>query len=345
MMMVGMTLPLLTFPINTGFTYLSIQIILTFIMCLLKSLYSQERPYWDIYLEYKNQTSVPDPTECDAEFGNPSGHSLLSTYLLCLWDLFLCTNCFNKLEGIKKIIIKYVTLFLSIISIIFICYSRVNRQIHSFNQIIFGGILGVGFYFTFFHVLNLNRINTDDFIRYLDKAKFIFIPLCLLLFGISLTLGLTLHNDKEEQYKEILEKFCKYVPNQMFGKNTAFYSSIIFIIIGGYIGILFLKYNIQKNYPNKSYFFYNWNQGSKLTTFKITFFSFILPTILPALANNLLPFDYYALKLVVNSFIYFIFGFLSYGLLFYYSCIHFKKKELCQENNPLIVNDDKNIEA
>jgi hypothetical protein len=165
MMALGIIITLIYYPLNIFFAHLSILLILIFIMCLLKSLYSQARPYWDIYLKNANNVFFTEPTECDGEFGNPSGHALLSTYLLCLWDLFLCSYFFNKIKGKKKIFIKYFTLFLAIICIIFICYSRVNRQIHSFNQIIFGSILGVAVYFTFCHILEINKINTEDFIN------------------------------------------------------------------------------------------------------------------------------------------------------------------------------------
>ena len=142
-------------------------------MCFLKSVYVNSRPYWEIYNEKINNLDFSTkPTECDGEFGNPSGHALLSTYLLCLWDLFLYSGFFNKIEGKKKIFIKYFTLFLSIICIIFITYSRVNRQIHSFNQIFFGTILGLAVYFIFCHILEINKVCTEEFINCLDKFKY-----------------------------------------------------------------------------------------------------------------------------------------------------------------------------
>ena len=210
----------------------------------MKSLYSQQRPFWDIYLKKGNETYSPSPTECDGEFGNPSGHSLLSTYLLCLWDLFLYSGFFNKIEGKKKIFIKYFTLFLSIICVIFITYSRVNRQIHSFNQIIFGSLLGLAVYFIFCHILEINKISTEEFINTLDKYKYFLIPMCIILYTISLVSGLTLHNEKENEYGAILERYCNYAKEKLFGKNTGLNSSIMFIIIGGYIGLLFLNYKI-----------------------------------------------------------------------------------------------------
>ena len=101
----GLTISFLYFPINVAFSQLSIQLSLGFIMYSLKSIYCQSRPFWDIYLkkeEEKPETRLPDPIECENGFGNPSGHALSSTYLLCLWDLLLNSQFFNKMEGKKK---------------------------------------------------------------------------------------------------------------------------------------------------------------------------------------------------------------------------------------------------
>ena len=68
--------------------------------------------------------------------------------------------------------------------------------------------------------------------------------MCIILYTISLILGLTLHNDKENEYGAILERYCNYAKEKLFGKNTGLNSSIMFIIIGGYIGLLFLNYKI-----------------------------------------------------------------------------------------------------
>ena len=89
--------------------------------------------------------------------------------------------------------------------------------------------------------------------KYLDRAKFFLIPLCLILFCISVTLGLTRHNDKEKDYIELLSKICEYDSNQTLGKHTALNSPIIFVVIGGYIGLLFLKNKIEKENKNSSF--------------------------------------------------------------------------------------------
>jgi hypothetical protein len=195
--------------------------------------------------------------------------------------------------------------------------------------------LGVAVYFTFCHILEINKINTEDFINNLDKAKYILLPISIILFIISVTLGLTMHNEKENEYEIILVKYCHYIPEQIFGKNTALHSSLILITIGGYIGILFLKYKIQKYYPKNSNIFYKWNEGNKCNTFKIIIFSFLLPIIVVGLVYLLVPYKYFILKMVLLSLAFLLFGFLSNGLCLYYSCVFFKKKEMILEEYPL----------
>ena len=229
---------------------------------------------WDIYdinLE-DNSTKIQYPTECDAEFGNPSGHALLSTFILILWDLFVNSHLFKKLEGKKHLIIKNITLVISIICIIFTIYSRINRQMLCFNQILFGTLLGLAIYFTYCHILELNKINAN-------KYKYILIPIIMILYAISGILGLTMHNKNEKKYESILIKYCNYNKKIMFGKNTAYSSSFVLIFIGSYLGLIFLKYKINKKYSQKEKKFYDWNKGSLLKMIKIFFCSMILPSI------------------------------------------------------------------
>jgi membrane-associated phospholipid phosphatase len=102
MLLVGTIIVMFLYPINILFCYLAIIITLTFTMCLLKSIYINSRPYWDIFNEnYKNITNNnidKFPTECDGGFGNPSGHSLMSTSFLCLWYLFINSNPIKKFK-------------------------------------------------------------------------------------------------------------------------------------------------------------------------------------------------------------------------------------------------------
>lgn len=345
---IGVIVTLFYYPINITFSYFSIPMLLTFTMCMLKSIYANPRPYWDIYYKLKKENpykELPEPTECDGGFGNPSGHALISTYLLCLWNLFINSTRFNKLEGTKKIFVKFFTLFLTITFMILIMYSRIQRQIHSFNQVIFGAILGIAIFFIFCYILEINKITTNIFIDILDRFKFILIPIALLLFTISVIVGLKRHNDKEDEYFEnVLKEYCDYGRNEVFGKNTAFHSTIIFLLIGGYIGLLFLRYKIRANYPNKEEMFYNWNQGKRVKSVKIALFCFALPMILGSIVVAI-PFKYYALKFIASLLFYLTYGFLSMGLLVYYGCLIFRKEEFKNDDIKNSLSNQDNEEA
>ena len=336
MMLIGFLLTLFFCPINIHFSFLTIEIILIFIMCILKSFYTNSRPYWDIYVRKQGNSTepfLPKPTECDGEFGNPSGHALLSTLLLHLWNLFINSNYFNSIKEKNQIIIKYITLILSIISIIFITYSRIHRQIHSFNQILFGTILGIAVFCLFCYIFETNRITSNEFFNKLNKFKFIIIPLLIILFTISVVLGLTQHNEREKEYTIILEIYCEFGKDEIFGKNTAFISTIIFVIIGDYIGLLFLKHKINKYYPQYEDIFYNWNKGKKSQTILIAFISFFIPGLIIMIffLFLIMPFKYYIFKMISTSLLFFMYGFLSMGVLLYYSVVKLKIKKDLEE--------------
>ena len=157
------------------------------------------------------------------------------------------------------------------------------------------------------------------------------IPILIILFVISTILGFLRHNEKEEEYFEILEKYCGYQKEQIFGNSSILLSPIILIITGSYIGLLFLRYKINKNYPKQENIFYNWNsRGKKLQIIKIALFSFILPFIFP-MSIFFIPYKFLIVKFILVIILYFLYGFLSYGIIFYYSCIYFKKEEFVEE--------------
>lgn len=166
----------------------------------------------------------------------------------------------------------------------------------------------------------------------INKYKFIVILFIIILFSISVSLGLTFHNENEDKYEIILKIYCNFSKEKMFGKNTAYTSTLIFLVIGGYLGLLFLNYKIKKHHSQRQKFFYNWNKGRKLESLKIALFSFLLPAIL------FIPIVFikkYILRFILSSLIYTFFGYFLFGLAFYYACIIFKKKEI-RNGNPLL---------
>jgi hypothetical protein len=171
----------------------------------------------------------------------------------------------------------------------------------------------------------------NEFINILDRYKYFIIPILLILFSISVILGYTRHNENETEYQIVLKKYCKYKREQIFGTNTAYHSGVIFIVIGGYLGLLFLKYKISKIYLINDFIFYNWNKGSKLKALKIALFSFALPVI-PLIIIFITPYELFVLKFVFEVLLYFWYGFTSMGICFYYGCLFFTNENIYKSN-------------
>lgn len=165
----------------------------------------------------------------------------------------------------------------------------------------------------------------------LDKYKYIIIPIALLLFVLSVVIGLIRHNDKEDDYFKILKEYCGYERNEIFGNNAVIYSTIILFAIGAYIGLLFLSYKIKVYHPKNENIFYNWNKGKKRNTIKIHLFSFFFPLILlPCFI--FISYEHFTLKFIVLALSSFLYGFLSMGILLYYGFILFKKDECAKDD-------------
>jgi len=102
----------------------------------LKPIYGESRPFFDdITLGDMN---IKD---CSAEFGNPSAHSILAAQipLIMMW-FYLDTyrDYFNKNKFVKNSLRAFTWSF-----IIGVIYSRIYVGRHSFDQIIYGVLLGI----------------------------------------------------------------------------------------------------------------------------------------------------------------------------------------------------------
>jgi membrane-associated phospholipid phosphatase len=340
MICIGVLVVLVLYPYNVFLCLVTIVIFLLFIMFLLKSIYVNSRPYWEIYNErIKNTDFSSKPTECDGEFGNPSGHSLLATTFLDLWYLFINSNFLKKFGKKCQIFLKIVSFVIVIACILLVMYSRIHRQIHGFNQVMLGFLLGLAVFFAFCIIIEFDKIEPENFFSFIYKFKYIIIPILLILFAISVTLGYTRHNKYEEEYRQVLEEYCKFGEKPSFGKSTAYHSGIIFILIGGYLGILFLIYKINQKHKNEKEMFYNWNNGSTLSIIKIIIFAFILPAI-PVPVIFVFPYEQFTLKFILEVVVYFWYGLMGLGLCFYYGCVEFNSKNFDYSNNNNISNNN-----
>ena len=333
---IGMLVVLLCYPLNIFFCHLSILLFSIFMMCIFKSLYANSRPYWDIFLKWKyEQRTLPKPTECDGEFGNPSGHAMLNMYSLYVWHLFISSRFVNKIENnMKRNLIKCLTLVLTLFFMVCVVYSRIQRQVHSFNQIIHGSLIGIGMFFLFCYIFDYLSYDLKNFIDLLYRYKFIMIPIWIILYALSIIFGLTIHNSKEKEFAELLAEICKFKEGNMFGKNTALTSSLIFIHIGAYLGLIYMKWKI--NNSGKKEIFEDvmnyWNKGKILHIIAIVLFSFVMPSVL------LLPYVFihdYVLRFILFLIGNLLFGFLSFGPLFCFISEKLKRPEI-EEKQSLI---------
>jgi len=110
------------------------------LLSILKSINHEARPFHlhDI-----------TPTKCPLEYGNPSGHSLLSSSLyLTFWNM--ACRSFNWKRGT---FMHAFTFVLTIAGILLVAFSRIYHGVHTFNQIMNGFIWGVGLYMLYCDIL------------------------------------------------------------------------------------------------------------------------------------------------------------------------------------------------
>ncbi|CDW77936.1 pap2 superfamily phosphatase [Stylonychia lemnae] len=106
---------------------------------VMKSFYQEPRPYW-VSEEIK-------PQKCRTDFGNPSGHSMTTSFF---W-VTLYLNYYFEVGQKKKINTIFCTAYIVkmaltaglIIFLMFMALSRVFLGEHSYNQVFFGTQLGV----------------------------------------------------------------------------------------------------------------------------------------------------------------------------------------------------------
>jgi hypothetical protein len=168
---IGIIITLFCYPLNIFFCHISILLFSIFFMCIFKSIYANSRPYWDIFLKWENEgKTLPKPTECDGEFGNPSGHAMLNLYSLYVWHLFISSKAVNRIESnVKRNLLKSLTLIFTLFLMVCVVYSRIQRQVHSFNQIIHGSLIGFAMFFLFcfiFEYYNSYFVSFICLIRY-----------------------------------------------------------------------------------------------------------------------------------------------------------------------------------
>ena len=304
---------LILFPLNISYTFCSIIILSSYYDNILKILYGSPRPFW-IYPSIKKT--------CDGGYGNPSGHSFSSfSVYLSLWNIITDLSYFN-MRSYLKIFLLFVFILFSFL----ICLSRIFLSIHSFNQILFGIILGIGIYFYYFHIFELHKFSGKEFFQYINGTyeNIIHTLKFIIYFIILLFLYLFKENNWKEYYN-IINKECSHLYEyRKFNNDGFFIGSVLFLLIGAHYGLYFLFTKSQIQRPFKEEQINKWSQyqNKKNLILKILlFFPHSIPMIIYLLIPNNAPlYIIFPIKVIIP---YIITGFCFFGI-YINNCIKLK---------------------
>jgi membrane-associated phospholipid phosphatase len=223
---------ILLFVINFDDTYKSFLIFMasifsTLLTGSLKMMYREARPY------FKNPEIFP--FNCEAGYGNPSGHSLGSAAIyLTIWRLYFSNKDFK--EKLSTLI-----LFLSLIFAIMI--SRLYMGVHSLNQIFFGFMIGSSFYILVFHILEVDYSKFQTFIYKVSIGEYIIANLIIALLIWVIYVATFEFN---EDYVVRIIFHCKNVPKiRMLHNETLVLIPLFLSSVVAFVGI---KLDFTYNY-------------------------------------------------------------------------------------------------
>ena len=247
----------LFFPLNISFLVLIIIIYSSYITGLFKMIYKEARPYWE--------SDILDIV-CEKGYGNPSGHSLVST---CLYFSLphIIINYFSSLKN--KIILKIIIFSIFIILALLITISRFILSAHSINQIIYGFCLGFGLYSLFINNLCYHTYEPLKFLLYILQLRvlIIFTIINIVLILVSI-ISYFLIKENENYKKSVINNIfngirCKY-PNKYntFKHGSLFQCLLITALIGAHLGLKILLILLIKNKYNINLYINQFNQSS-----------------------------------------------------------------------------------
>ena len=209
---------------------------------MMKIWYGDIRPFW------KNKDLFQDI--CDGGFGNPSGHSISSTYLYLMLFIYLSQT---KLLY-KRYIIQTLLFLLLLTWIVLIILSRLILGIHSINQVIYGSTLGLIVVLLISVVFKLHQMPVIYYKKFFKEKIYISIIFSLILFlSIFSIISNFVFDNKSEirKYEKVLNEKCQDLPEyRKFNLDGLFGSFIIFGLLGMYSGQIVFWYLIDNNYKN-----------------------------------------------------------------------------------------------
>jgi membrane-associated phospholipid phosphatase len=236
------------FPLSKSYALLSVYCYSTYLTGLFKMIYGNIRPFW-----VDNSLGG----DCETSWGNPSGHALFAAaFYLALWDLLTDIKYFHNNR-----IARYLCGLFAVLFVIFNMISRVVLGAHSINQVIYGGLLGLGVYLAVFHVAGVNKLKGPIFFDMFRDKKNIIIHLSIYLGMLLLAVVIyqTVDYDTRE-YQSMLKRIC---PNTSEANSFSNHSmgNTLFILtqLGAYLSLVFLTIFISREYRAKEDLFEDWN--------------------------------------------------------------------------------------
>ena len=112
------------------------------LLCFLKSVNNEPRPF--------HVSSDLIPSYCRLEYGNPSGHALLTTSMYLTFWKMMCLQYDLKARGF----LYNISLFLVLAMILIVGFTRIYHGVHTLNQIFGGWMWGTALYYLFSRILH-----------------------------------------------------------------------------------------------------------------------------------------------------------------------------------------------
>ena len=309
-------------PLNKVFIMFFLLILTGFIDHLSKILYRQERPLW-----MNDEIDVHSEHACG--YGNPSGHALSSSCLyLSFWYMIsdLLNNCFRSKTKLYYAI-KYIIFSVCLIIVFLIMTCRLYLGVHSLNQIIYGFLIGVGLFLLFLPIFKTYHNTPSEFLNQQYKLRFLtlgFIAAGIITYYISYFCRKNVEGVTERtNWKKMCfdQKWSKLLIEASFMGSES-----IFIILGTFVGLYFVKIKIDKDYPNKEDAIFNWQEskfGLRLLRLLFLILGFAPVGILFLLSLFNIS---YIVFYIVTPILFFLGGFLTFGPCFFYGYKCISKK-------------------
>jgi len=297
------------FPLSVSYFLLLFYVISFYIDNILKLLYQDPRPY------FINTNIIPYKT--DSDYGNPSGHSLASTvFYLALLNFCKNTKFFKNNRHLYYLFSLFV-----IISLFMLFFSRFILGVHAINQLLFGMLIGLGFYFILFHIMEVDSYENGSKFFLINMSFSNNIMSFFIYFGLII-LSVICYSffDFDHTYVAFIHNTFPNNPQYKLFENYDFaLTLLIFVVIGSHSGILYLLYFIKKyykidkiNYDNLNNFESSMSEINKALRCCLVFLMIFISSLPYFLVNeiNSLP----VIFLLKISFPSILFGFVLFGV-------------------------------